>query len=83
MANWERWESERPAWFNENFKANVPDDFIPRKTLDALNKSNGGKRRRSSIGGLVVGEASGKKGEDVQSSSSSFSTRQGEDAKRD
>jgi hypothetical protein len=48
FANWERWEREKPQWFDENFKANVNDSFIPKKVLDELKrKSVGGKRRRS------------------------------------
>jgi hypothetical protein len=61
LANWIRWESERPAWFNDNFKANAPDDFIPRTSLNALNKKYGGKRRRSSMGGLVLEEEIGRR----------------------
>jgi hypothetical protein len=54
LANWERWDGEKPAWFNENLKANLPDDFIPRASLHALNVKYGGKRRRSSIGGGLI-----------------------------
>ena len=50
LKNWGRWESEKPTWFDENFKAGVPDEFIPKAALDDLNKQHGGKRRRSSVG---------------------------------
>ena len=50
LKNWGRWEAERPTWFDENFKALVPDEFIPKAALDELNTQHGGKRRRSSAG---------------------------------
>ena len=58
LANWARWEAEKPTWFNDNFKALVPDEYIPKAALDDLNKRNGGKRRRSSVfaGGEVPNE---------------------------
>ena len=49
LKNWRRWEAEKPAWFDENFKAKVPDDFIPKEALDKLKKKYGGVRRRSSV----------------------------------
>ena len=51
LANWEKWESEKPEWFDDNFKANVPDDFIPKTALDESKKKSGGSRRRSSVFG--------------------------------
>ena len=54
MKNWARWESEKPAWFDDNFKSNVPDEFIPKAALEALNKKSGGSRRRSSAGLLLI-----------------------------
>ena len=55
LKNWARWESEKPLWFDENFKASVPDEFIPKTALDDLNrKSVGGMRRRSSAGLLLI-----------------------------
>ena len=36
LANWGRWEVEKPVWFDENFKACVPDDFIPKLSLEEL-----------------------------------------------
>ena len=54
LANWDKWEREKPAWFDENFKANVPDEFIPKAALKALNKKGGGSRRRSSAGLLLI-----------------------------
>ena len=66
LANWGRWEVEKPDWFTEGFKAGVPDDFIPKAALDELNrKSVGGKRRRSSVGLLSTStEGTGRNGED-------------------
>ena len=54
MANWEKWESEKPEWFDDNSKANVPDSFIPKPSLEELNKKGGGVRRRSSAGLLLI-----------------------------
>lgn len=53
MRNWARWTAERPDWFNEELKATVPDDFIPREELAALVQQHGGKRRRSTSGFIV------------------------------
>ena len=48
LANWRRWEEEKPEWFTEHFKESVPDEFIPKMSLEELNKKGGGERRRSS-----------------------------------
>ena len=58
LANWARWEAEKPTWFNANFKALVPDEYIPKAALDELNRQSvGGQRRRSSVfGGGVPNE---------------------------
>jgi hypothetical protein len=52
MENWERWEEEKPDWFNDAFKASVDDDMIPPASLRKL---NGGEsaRRRSSLGDVL------------------------------
>ena len=50
LANWSRWESEKPEWFTAAFKERVPDDMIPKEALAELNKTAGGSRRRSSMG---------------------------------
>ena len=52
MENWERWEEEKPEWFNDAWKAGVDDDMIPPTSLRRL---NGGRssRRRSSLGDLL------------------------------
>ena len=55
LQNWETWERDQPAWFDGNFKATVPDEFIPKVALDTLNKLHGGVRRRSSVGLVVAG----------------------------
>ena len=55
LANWARWEVEKPDWFTEGFKAGVPDDYMPKGALDELNRTSvGGKRRRSSVGLLML-----------------------------
>jgi hypothetical protein len=56
LENWERWEEETPAWFNDNFKAAVDDDMIPPASLREL-KGGGGARRRSSLGDMLGGGA--------------------------
>jgi hypothetical protein len=53
MENWERWEEEKPAWFNDNFKASLDDAMIPAASLRKLNGADG--RRRSSLGDLLGG----------------------------
>jgi hypothetical protein len=53
MENWERWEEEKPEWFNDAFKAGIDDDMIPPESLRKLN--GGSQRRRSSLGDLLGG----------------------------
>ena len=48
LANWHKWEVEKPAWFTEAFKESVPDHFIPKISLEELHNKAGGERRRSS-----------------------------------
>ena len=48
LANWHKWEVEKPAWFTEAFKESVPDHMIPKISLEELHKKGGGERRRSS-----------------------------------
>lgn len=60
LSNWERWDLEKPAWFDENFRASVGDEFIPPAALAKLNKmAAGGKRRRSSHVLILVGDGDG------------------------
>ncbi|GMI37358.1 hypothetical protein TeGR_g5104 [Tetraparma gracilis] len=54
LENWDRWEDEKPAWFNDAWKMSVDDDMIPPASL---RKMNGGERRRSSLGELLGGSA--------------------------
>lgn len=52
LDNWERWERERPEWFNEAWKAGVDDDCIPPQFLSRMKGVAGGRnRRRSSLFG--------------------------------
>jgi hypothetical protein len=51
LENWERWEEEKPEWFNDAFRKMVDDDMIPPSSLRRL-KNGGGARRRSSLGDL-------------------------------
>jgi hypothetical protein len=52
MENWERWEEEKPAWFDEKWKSKVDDDMIPPASLRKLN-GGGSQRRRSSLGDIL------------------------------
>jgi hypothetical protein len=54
MENWERWEEEKPEWFNDAWKARVEDDMIPPARLREM-KMNGSasRRRRSSLGDIL------------------------------
>jgi hypothetical protein len=54
LENWERWEEEKPAFFNDAFKAQVDDDMIPPASLRKLN-GGGSARRRSSLGDILGG----------------------------
>ena len=57
LSNWERWDVDKPAWFDENFRERVADEFIPQVALAQLNKkADGGKRRRSSVGLVLFGD---------------------------
>ncbi len=39
------WVEEKPAWFTADLIARIPNDFIPKRYLDALNQATGGQRR--------------------------------------
>jgi hypothetical protein len=54
MENRERGEEEKPAFFNDAFKASVDDDMIPPSSLRELN-GGGSERRRSSLGDILGG----------------------------
>jgi hypothetical protein len=49
-SNWERWSTEKPAWFTPLLISGVPDDFIP---LQYLVKLGGARERRGSAAGSV------------------------------
>ncbi len=36
---------ERPIWFTADLIARIPNDFIPKSYLNALNEAAGGQRR--------------------------------------
>jgi hypothetical protein len=46
-ANWERWEEEKPEWFDETMRARVPVEYIP----TAAKKRNESVRRASADAG--------------------------------
>jgi hypothetical protein len=39
------WVEETPVWFTADLIARIPNDFIPKRYLDALNQAAGGQRR--------------------------------------
>jgi hypothetical protein len=39
------WVHEQPVWFTADLIARIPNDFIPKPFLDALNQAAGGQRR--------------------------------------
>ena len=39
IENWEKWEEEKPDWFDDNMKKRVPIEYIP----------TGGAKRRESV----------------------------------
>ena len=49
-SNWDKWEREKPDWFNVVFIASIDDDIMPARALvkEKL-KAEGGSRRRSSF----------------------------------
>jgi hypothetical protein len=49
LENWEKWEEEKPEWYNDAWKSKVEDDMIPAASLRKL-YGGGSERRRSSIG---------------------------------
>jgi hypothetical protein len=53
MENWERWEEEKPAWFNDAFQASVDSDMIPAASLKLM--SGGGRQpEKRSLGAKVA-----------------------------
>jgi hypothetical protein len=39
------WVQEKPVWFTADLIARIPNDFIPKPFLNALNQAAGGQRR--------------------------------------
>jgi hypothetical protein len=39
------WVHEKPVWFTADLIARIPNDFIPKRYLYALNQAAGGQRR--------------------------------------
>ena len=39
------WVHEKPLWFTADLIARIPNDFIPKRYLDALDQAAGGQRR--------------------------------------
>jgi hypothetical protein len=54
IENWERWEDEKPSWFNDAWKSGVDDSMIPPACLLRM-KGGGSERRRSSLGDVLGG----------------------------
>jgi hypothetical protein len=50
LENYERWDLEKPAWFNEANISCIPNDMIPIPNLEALLEAGGGERpKRNSL----------------------------------
>ena len=47
------WVQENPSWFTTDLIARIPNDFIPKRYLDALNQAAGGQRRSTVDMGTV------------------------------
>ena len=58
LESWERWEEEKPAWFNDAFVASVDDDMIPKAVLREIEATQDGSRRRSFLGRALGGGSS-------------------------
>ena len=41
LANWSKWEEEKPDWFTWSYKASVPDDMMTKEVLEELNAEQG------------------------------------------
>ena len=49
-ANWDKWERDKPDWFNAVFIESVDDDIMPARVLARLKQESEGRvRRRSSF----------------------------------
>ncbi len=44
---------EKPSWFTADLIARIPNEFIPKSYLDALNQAAGGQRRSTVDMGTV------------------------------
>jgi hypothetical protein len=44
---------EKPLWFTADLIARIPNEFIPKSYLDALNQAAGGQRRSTVDMGTV------------------------------
>ena len=51
IENWERWEEEKPKWFNDAWTSKVDDDMIPAASLRKMH--DGSQRRKSSLGDVL------------------------------
>jgi hypothetical protein len=50
LENYEKWDTSKPAWFNDTNIACIPSDMIPIPNLEALLEAGGGERpRKNSI----------------------------------
>jgi len=45
--NWAEWKRTKPSWFTPGFISKIPDEFIPKRALRALNHASvGGVREK-------------------------------------
>ena len=49
--NWAEWERTEPSWFTTGFISKIPDEFIPKRALRALNHASVGgiREKRNSM----------------------------------
>ena len=63
LANWERWDREKPLWFTDAWIDSVPNDCIPFKFCVHYKRTKGRREKRRasvSIREMVGGEAEAK-----------------------
>ena len=77
--NWDRWERDKPDWFNALFIDQVDDDIMPARVLARLKQeAEGGVRRRSSFMERVSVRVQEEENEKEESDSDSSGGENGE-----
>jgi hypothetical protein len=63
-SNWDRWQSDRPAWLNPSSLRSVPDELLPTSVVTEMRKAGKKRRRSSAILGLL--SPGSEDGEDIK-----------------